>query len=137
MARNSDIEIGDEIKTEWRTVARNLERWLKDLHDELQEVVDTYTDKVFDEANRKVPVDTGNLKSTIEEKFMEKALEFVKGFVGTEKTDYADHVHFGTWKMEGRPFLTRALKKYKKPFIKAVAKTVTAHANKADQYKKA
>jgi HK97 gp10 family phage protein len=137
MAQNSDIEVGDEVRTEWRTVTRNLGRWLRDLHSELQEVVKTYTDKVFDEANRKVPVDTGNLKSTIEEMFMEKALEFVKGFVGTKKTDYADHVHFGTWKMEGRPFLTAALKKYKEPFIKAVAKTVTAHARKANRYQNA
>jgi len=130
------VEIGDELQTEWKTVETSVADWIRDLHSKLEEVVEEYTDKVFDEAVREVPVDTGNLRSTIEQIFEKKALEVIRGLVGTKKTDYAHHVHFGTFKMEARPFLKDALKKHAKDFVKAVVKTVTDHAKKARQYKK-
>jgi len=127
--------VGDELESDWRVVVENVARWLKDLHDKLEEVVEEYTEKVFDEAIREVPVDTGNLRSTIETVLEKKAMEVVKGYVGTKKTDYAHYVHEGTFRMDGRPFLTDALKANAEEFVKAIIATIKKHAQRAHRYK--
>jgi len=127
--------IGNELENDWRLVVDNVEKWMADLWTELKEVVDTYTEKIFDEAVREVPVDTGNLRSTIETILTDKALEVAKGWVGTKKTDYAHFVHEGTFRMEGRPFLTDALKAEAEDFVKAIISAIKSHARKAHRYK--
>jgi HK97 gp10 family phage protein len=127
--------VGDELESDWRLVVENVTRWLGDLYDKLEEVVEEYTEKVFDDASREVPVDTGNLRSTIETVLEKKAMEVVKGYVGTKKTDYAHYVHEGTFKMDGRPFLTDALKANAEEFVKAIIGAIKKHAQRAHRYK--
>lgn len=55
-------------------------------------------------AQARVPVDTGNLKSTIGQDFDADGL----GFEAGPTANYAPYVHWGTSRMSPRPFLTSA-----------------------------
>lgn len=124
-----------DMRTQWRAAIGNYERWKSDLADKFEGVVDDYAEKVFDTANDEVPVDTGNLKSTIEIILQEAADSFRKAFIGTRKTTYAAYQEFGTSIMEAQPYLRPALKKHADAFVKALARTVTKHAAQASRYK--
>lgn len=64
-----------------------------------------------------VPVDTGNLKNSIQT-MMESDVSAV---VGTP-VHYAIYVEFGTSRMAARPYLLPALERAKKPFVEAMKK---------------
>jgi HK97 gp10 family phage protein len=124
-----------ELRTEWKAAIRNYERWRDDLDEKLDEVVEEYAEEVFKTAKEEVPVDTGNLRSTIEIILKDAKDSFLKAFVGTQKTTYAAYQEFGTSIMDAQPYLRPALKKHAQDFVKAISQTVTRHAAQASQYK--
>lgn len=129
------MKVNLDMEGEIQSAARSIERWFDDLWDEVQPVVDEYTDKVFEEAYKRVPVDTGNLRSTIEV-FLKRMAEKVIGQVGTQKTDYAHYQEFGTIIHDAQPYLRPSLRKYAEEFARAVASVVRSHARKARRYAK-
>jgi HK97 gp10 family phage protein len=130
-----EVKLGEDFDRKWKAAVRNVEEWVDDLLPKMKPVIEEYADKVFEEAVREVPVDTGNLRSTIEQIFEEMAESVLKAMVGTQKTTYAAYQEFGTTIHEAQPYLRPALKKYAKEFVKAVADTVQEHANDAHRYK--
>ncbi len=135
MSQAFEVKIGNDLDKKISAAVKNVEQWLDDLPEKLDPVIQDYADKVFDEAVREVPVDTGNLRSTIEQILERQAGTVVKAYVGTQKTTYAAYQEFGTSIMNAQPYLRPALKKYAKPFVKAVAEAVKDHADDADSYK--
>lgn len=124
-----------DVKRQMKEAGDAMAEWLDDLMGEVEDVVEDYIEKVFDEALRRVPVRTGNLRSTIEivmEDIAAKAV--IEAMVGTKKTTYAAFVEFGTKNMSAQPYLVPALKKYIEPFVDAIRRTVKKHAKKAHTY---
>jgi HK97 gp10 family phage protein len=59
-----------------------------------------------------VPVDTGNLRDSIQKKITNKGMLFSGTvFVNEKKAPYATFVEFGTSKMQARPFIRPAIDK--------------------------
>jgi len=93
--------------------------YLKNLENEVENILsDAVKDGaavVYDDARANVPVDTGNLKNSIEmkegKKTKKKAIWNVK--VNLKKAFYGKHVEFGDKKRRARPFLRRAVDKNK------------------------
>jgi HK97 gp10 family phage protein len=130
-----EINLGQDFKRKWKAAVRAVEEWTDDLHDAVEDVVEEYAEKVFDTATKEVPVDTGNLRSTIEQILMDGAQKVTKALVGTEKTTYAAYQEFGTTIHEAQPYLRPALKKHAEDFVRAVADAVQDHADNASSYK--
>lgn len=61
------------------------------------------TDAVADDMRRLVPVDTGQLRSTIEDTYIDGTGVITVG------TDYWQHVEYGTSKMDAQPFIRPAV----------------------------
>lgn len=109
--------------------------WVNDLWDKLDAVVDEYADKVWDTAWDEVPVDTGNLRSTLEITLKKQALRIVKGLVGTNKTTYAGYQEFGTSLMGAQPYLRPALRQHAEDFVRECERVIKRHARAANQYR--
>ena len=67
------------------------------------------TEFVKGEAKRRSPIDTGNLRGSIDKEVKKEAFEIV-GVVGTD-VDYAIHQEYGTRHQKGTPFLRQAILK--------------------------
>jgi len=89
---------------------------------ELGKVVKKTALLIKTEAKRKVPVDTGLLKTSIQAKTNNLESEV------SANTRYAIYVHEGTRRMSGRPFMTNAVKKLipkiKRLFEDAIKKVI-------------
>ncbi len=68
-----------------------------------------------------VPVDTGTLKSSI----MVDEVTPRQAIIGPH-TDYAEHVEFGTSRMEAQPYMRPALDEHENEIVQAVSNTVAA-----------
>ena len=77
-------------------------------------IVETY-------AKLTVPVDTGTLKSSI----MVDEVTPVQAIIAPH-TDYAEHVEFGTSRMEAQPYMRPALDEHEHEIVAAVEATVAA-----------
>jgi HK97 gp10 family phage protein len=77
-------------------------------------IVETY-------AKLLVPVDTGTLKGSI----MVDEVTPVQAIIAPH-TDYAEHVEFGTSRMEAQPYMRPALDEHENEIVQAVRDTVAA-----------
>lgn len=123
-------------RREIRSATRSIENWFDDLWDEVEPIVDEYADRVWKEAWEEVPVDTGNLRSTIEIILRREAMKLITAAVGTRKTTYAHFQEFGTSIHRAQPYLRPALKRHAQDFVDDVTTAVQAHARRASRYKK-
>lgn len=90
--------------------AAALRRSLRGLND-IAEYEPTLTDIVLQierDAKKNAPVDTGNLRASIESEVRLEGSDTLAGFVGTN-TDYAPFVELGTSRMSAQPFLRPAV----------------------------
>ena len=85
----------------------------------LMDKMELVTQFVRDEAKRRSPIDTGNLRSSITNEVKKEAGEIV-GQVGTN-VDYAIHQEFGTKHQSGKPFLRPAIQENKEQIKKILA----------------
>lgn len=93
-------------------------------------VIRKWSGKVVQEARRLVPVDTGNLRSSIRFDPNTRTIRAVGGAGGRV---YAGYVEFGTSRMKAQPYLRPALAKYRKPFVsdmERLAKTLLTDRTK-------
>jgi HK97 gp10 family phage protein len=77
-------------------------------------IVETY-------AKLLVPVDTGTLKGSI----MVDEVTPIQAIIAPH-TDYAEHVEFGTSRMEAQPYMRPALDEHENEIVQAVRDTVAA-----------
>jgi len=68
-----------------------------------------------------VPVDTGTLKGSI----MVDEVTPMRAIIAPH-TDYAEHVEFGTSRMEAQPYMRPALDEHENEIVQAVSSTVAA-----------
>lgn len=90
--------------------AAALRRSLKEL-DDMANYEPTMTDIVLQierDAKKGAPVDTGNLRASIESEVHLEDADTVAGFVGTN-VEYAPFVELGTSRMGAQPFLRPAV----------------------------
>lgn len=104
-----EIEGGQELRQQFADLAAEL----GDAAPALQELLRYAAEPVADEAERRVPVDTGALKASLRVTGG-KATAFVRA--GYAATYYARFVHDGTRYMIPRPFLDDAAD-YKRPEV--------------------
>jgi|SRR5215212_8510213 len=76
-----------------------------------QQAGTTYAKTVYDEANRRVPVKTGQLKRSIGQNV---SMTEIRIFA---TAPYAAFINFGTSRMAGRPFLTEPAERFEDKFI--------------------
>jgi HK97 gp10 family phage protein len=84
-------------------------------HEQIRQVLRKAAFDVEAHAKKVVPVDTGNLRNSIQSSFPD---EFV-AVVGTH-VEYAPYVEFGTYKMAARPYLMPAVEKVRPGFTAAM-----------------
>lgn len=107
---------------ERRKLTLRLQGWIDGTVNRVEEVVAEYAEKIWEEAQKKVPVDTGNLRSTIEIRLTKSVFRGIRAKVGTDKTKYAIHVEYGTQKMDAQPYMRPAFEKYRDAFIEEITK---------------
>ena len=89
-------------------------------------IKDAITKACFDveaEAKNTVPVDTGNLKNSIQADL--DNIESLEGEVGTG-VEYAAYIEYGTSKMPARPYLTPAAEKVAGSFTEVVTRLINS-----------
>lgn len=92
-----------------------LKEKIEKVNGNVEKAVVKATLKVEADAKKKVPIDTGRLRSSISNK-IEKIRDEITGKVGTNVV-YAPYIEFGTGRMRPKPYLYPALQKNFK-FIK-------------------
>ncbi len=104
-------------------VFNNLPKLSKELHDAASRVVRKTALDVLDHAQSTVPVDTGNLKNSLQPGSTDNVFEMEPGsleaVVGTAVL-YAAYVEFGTVKMAAQPYLIPAAESMKPVLIGAM-----------------
>lgn len=71
------------------------------------EAIAESAEDLVSQAQERAPVDTGALRAGIHTQNVGPTSAEVA--TGGESNEYSAYVHFGTYKMDGRPFLTEAL----------------------------
>ncbi|SKA75194.1 phage protein, HK97 gp10 family [Clostridium sp. USBA 49] len=115
------MDVNDEL-------IRNLEKLAENFIDNLAEEFEEMRDDMQEEAEDRVPVDTGNLKNSIDFKVTRDADEIGINLNTDKLEDYWDCVEFGTSKQRPQPYLRPAIEKgmeelqdrLQKAFIKSV-----------------
>ena len=79
----------------------------KHVQESIQPVLEEHAEKVLATAKSLVPVETGLLRDTLNTK-QSKGKNFVTVRTDGKRAPHGHLVHFGTAKMEGRPFLYQA-----------------------------
>lgn len=108
-------------KYERRKLTLGLQGWIDGTADRVQALVEEYAEKIHKDAREQVPVDTGNLRSTIEIRLTKSVLAGMQAKIGTDKTTYAIHVEYGTQKMDAQPYLRPAFEKHQGDFLQELA----------------
>lgn len=111
-------------RRERRKLTLGMKGWVDGTKEQAAAVVAEYAEKIWKTAREEVPVDTGNLRSTIEIRLMESVLQGIQAKVGTNKTSYAIHVEYGTQMMEAQPYLRPAFRKHRDDFIDAITQVL-------------
>lgn len=108
-------------RSERRKLTTGLKGWVDGTVERVEALVAEYAEKIWKEARDLVPVDTGNLRSTIEIRLKKTVLAGIKALIGTDKTTYAIYVEFGTQMMQAQPYLRPAFRKFKDEFLSKLA----------------
>lgn len=95
---------------------RNIENYRDAKLDGVKRVIAETTVNIENEAISRVPVDTGNLKNSIDSQITNEGLT---GQV-TVGADYGIHVEFGTHKMKAQPYLFPAHEGNRLQYEKAI-----------------
>jgi len=119
MASNQAVEIRLP-KHERRKLTMGFRAWVDGTVERVELVVAEYAEKIWKEARERVPVDTGNLRSTIEIRLTKAIMAGVQAKVGTDRTTYAIHVEYGTQMMDAQPYIRPAFRKYRDEFLDAI-----------------
>lgn len=98
-------------KTKWYGKER-----LKEIEQKLFNRMKIAAEFVKDEAKRRSPVDTGNLRGSLNKEVVTEAGEIV-GRVGTN-VEYAGYVEYGTKRQSAQPYLRPALLENKEQITK-------------------
>ena len=102
-----------------------VEKAKEKVHEALTESVKTQVEAVVETAKELCPVDTGNLRDSIEGSISAGGhYGIVK--VPTKEAYYGFMVHFGTEKMAGRPFLYQASERHSSEFQENIKKNLKA-----------
>ncbi len=83
----------------------------------VKQIVAKAADDVEANAKAVVPVDTGNLKSSIQTTFEDAG---AVAYVGPRSVDYAIHVEYGTVKMRAQPYMRPAAERVRPAFVAAM-----------------
>lgn len=86
----------------------------------IKQLVRETTLAVESQAQALAPVDTGNLKNSMNHSFNESG-NLLQGEV-SNSADYAAHVEFGTVKMEAQPYLFPAWESERPKYVEALKK---------------
>lgn len=108
-------------RSERRKLTLGVKGWIDGTVERAEAVISEYAEKIWEEARDLVPVDTGNLRSTIEIRLTKSFLAGIKAMIGTDRTTYAIHVEYGTQMTEAQPYIRPAFKKYRDEFVDAIA----------------
>jgi len=119
MASNQAVEIRLP-KHERRKLTMGFRAWVDGTVERVEQVVAEYAEKIWKEARERVPVDTGNLRSTIEIRLTKAIMAGVQAKVGTDRTTYAIHVEYGTQIMDAQPYIRPAFREYRDEFLDAI-----------------
>lgn len=92
------------------------EQRLKEIEEKLFDKMTLASDFVKNEARRRCPVDTGNLRSSLNDEVIKENNEIV-GRVGTN-VEYAGYVEYGTKRQTAQPYLRPALLENKNQITK-------------------
>lgn len=123
MARNQAVTLRLP-RSERRKLTLGINAWIDGTAEKVQAIVEEFAEKIWQEARRQVPVDTGNLRSTIEIRLQKSVFAGIQAKIGTDRTTYALHVEFGTQMMDAQPYIRPAFRKYKDAFLKEVEKVL-------------
>jgi len=104
-----------------RKLTLGVEGWVDGTAEQAEALIQEYAEKIWKEARERVPVDTGNLRSTIEVRLTKTFLRGIRAKVGTDRTTYAIHVEYGTQMMDAQPYLRPAFRKFKDDFLSDLA----------------
>lgn len=104
--------------SERRKLTLGMKGWINGTVNRAENIVEEYADKIHQMAITDVPVDTGNLRSTIEIRLKRTFLAGIVARIGTDKTTYALHVEYGTQAMDAQPFIRPAFWRYREPFLR-------------------
>lgn len=104
-------------KSERRKLTLGIQSWIDGTVEEAEDLVAEYAEKIWKEARDLVPVDTGNLRSTIEIRLKKTVLAGIQAKIGTDRTTYAIHVEYGTQFMKAQPYIRPAFRKFKDEFL--------------------
>lgn len=94
-----------------KELIRNLEKLAENFMDNLAEEFEEMRDDMQEEAEDRVPVDTGKLKNSIDFKVERDADEIGINLNTDNLEDYWDCVEFGTSKQRPQPFIRPAIDK--------------------------
>jgi HK97 gp10 family phage protein len=108
-------------KHEQRKLNRAALLWSAEKRTRVKKVNRKYADLIFKEAIDRCPVDTGNLRSTIEEIVEAAGMRIL---IGTRKTTYALYVALGTKNMDGQSFLRPAFEMYAADWLREVKRAI-------------
>lgn len=112
---NSEVEI--------KVISDRAPFFRKAIHDAIKDAITKACFDVEAEAKDAVPVDTGNLKNSIQSDL--DRLDSLEGEVGTN-VEYAPYIEYGTAKAPERPYLTPAAEKVGASFVEVVARLVNS-----------
>lgn len=91
-----------------------------ELHAEASRVVRKTARDIEEGAKSIVPVDTGNLKNSIQVKEQEDDLNATIGIHEGSHVEYAAYVEYGTHRMAAQPYLTPAAERARPSFNEAM-----------------
>ena len=103
---------------ERRKLTLGVQSWIDGTAERAEKLVEEYAEKIWKEAKEQVPVDTGNLRSTIEIRLKKTVFAGIQARIGTDRTTYAIHVEYGTQKMRAQPYIRPAMRKYEGDFLR-------------------
>jgi len=91
-----------------KTVTSNIDRYSKEIDIGVQGAMEKVTELIVEKARSLAPVETGDLRASVQTAVRKMASDIVTGSV--EATiKYAQYIEFGTSTQKAQPFLTPAL----------------------------
>lgn len=101
------IDVQWQANADPNTMVDTLDRLWNDLESRLEAIIERGVKRIERLAKEKAPVDTGNLRASIESIVEKVALDTIRGEAGTN-TEYAPYVELGTRYMDAQPYLRPA-----------------------------